>query len=149
MDEVVHAAFALELVVEPRVESHRHTVGSRDRPALLAMPLDEHFLRAQVVIRRAEAATRELLELAGLERLAHRHQLGAELRPEQTKVGLHAELARLDRSEHDLLHPKLLDQLLRVALRERRTFHDEGPQGLAQADARGRARLAAELDDAA
>ena len=125
MDEVVDAALAHELLVQPRVERDCHTVGGRDRPALLAAALDEHFLGTQVVTRGAEAAATQLLELACLERRPYRDQLGAKLWPEQAEVGLHSELARLDRTEDDLLHAELLEDLIQMSLRERSPFHNQ------------------------
>ena len=118
----------------------------RDRPALLADPLDEHLVRGEVVAGRAEAPVR-LLELARLERRAHRAELLAELRPEHGQVRLHAELGRLDVAELDLLHAQLLADLVHMPLRERRALDDEPAQRLAQRKLRARARLAAEIDD--
>src|SRR5262249_36855154 len=95
-----------------------------------------------------QAATLELLELAGLELRAHRPELLAELRAKEREVRLHAELRRLDRPELDLLDAQLVADLPRVRLGGGRALHDEPAQRLAQLDPGLRARLAPELDHA-
>ncbi len=119
-----------------------------DRPAVLALPLDEHLVAREVVTGDADAAVGELLEVAGLERRAHGTELLAELRPEQREVRLHAELARLDVPERDLADAELVRDLAGMALGERRALDDERAERLPQLHARGRTRLAPELDDA-
>ena len=78
-----------------------------DRPALLAGPLDEHLVRAELVPGGPEPAAAELLELARLQRGPHRAELLAELRAEHGQVRLDAQLG-VDVAELDLLHPQLL-----------------------------------------
>ena len=82
------------------------------------------------------------------ERLLHRAEILAELRPEHRQVRLHAQL-RVDRVEHDLLHAHLVGDLVRVRLRARRALDDEPAERLAQLHRRRRARLVRERDDAA
>ena len=149
MDEVVDATRADELVVELEVERDGEAVRGRDRPAVLAVALDEHLVAREVVAGDADAAVRELLEVARLERGAHRAQLLPELRPEQRQVRLHAQLARLDVPEGDVAHAELVRDLVRVALRARRALDDERAQRLPELQPRGRARLPSELDHAA
>ena len=60
-----------ELVVEREIERDGDAVRRRDRPALLAVALDEHLVRAELVAGDAEPAAGELLELARLERGPH------------------------------------------------------------------------------
>ena len=148
MDQVEHALLHEELGVERRVERDRDPVRVRDRPALLADPLDEHLVTGQVATGDAKAAV-HLLEVTRLERRAHRAELPSELGPEQGKVRLHAQLGRLDVTELDLLHAQLLADLVRVRLGERGALYHEPAQGLSQRKLRARARLPAQVDDAA
>src|SRR5690349_2147514 len=147
MDQLVRLALEHELVVEAKVESDRHSVGRRNRPALSPATLDENLVGAELVAGRAEASVRELLELARRERLPHGAELLAELRAEHRQVRLHAQLDRLDGAELDVLHAQLVRDLLAVPV-EGRTLDDESPQRLPQLDPRARARLPAELHDA-
>ena len=149
VDEVVDATRADELVVEMEVERNGDAVRGRDRPAVLAVALDEHLLAREVVAGDANAAVLELLEVARLERGPHRAQLLPELRAEQRKVRLDTELARLDVPEGDLAHAELVRDLVRVALRARCALDDERAQRLPELQPRGRARLPSELDHAA
>ena len=109
----------------------------------------EDLVAREVVAGDADAAVGELLEVAGLQRGAHGAELLAELRPEHGQVRLHAKLARLDVSERDVAHPELVRDLVGVALRERRALDDERAERLPELHARGRPRLATELDHAA
>src|SRR5207249_12084743 len=98
-----------------------------DRPAFLAAALDDHLVRAELVPVDAEAAAVELLEAPGLERGANGGELLAELRAEDRQVRLHAQLARVDGAELDVLDAQLLcdlagmrrGQIGRAACRER------------------------------
>ncbi len=146
VDELVDPALERQLVVDRGLERHRDPVGPGNRPALLAGPLDEHLVRAELVPGRPEPAAAEILEVSRLERGPHRAELLAELRPEHGKVRLDAQLG-VDVPELDLLHPQLLRDLVGVGGGERRAFDDDPAQRLAQLQSGRRARLVAERDD--
>ena len=148
MDQLVDASLEHERLVDRGLERDRDAgVGSGDGPTVLAGPLDEHLVGAELVPGGAEAPVAELLELARLKRRAHRAELLAELRPEDGQVRLHAQL-RVDVPELDLLHPQLLGDLVGVGGGEGRTLDDDPAQRLPQLEARRGARLVAERDDA-
>ena len=115
---VEQARLEHQLVVERRLERDRDAAVARDRPALAADVLDEHLLGLEHVPVDLEPAAVELLELAARELLADRAEPRAELRPEHRQVRLHAQLRRLDLSEHDLLDAKLVGDLVRVRTRQ-------------------------------
>ena len=56
VDEVVDAAGAHEVVVEVEVERDREAVRRGDRPAVLALPLDEHLVARELVAGHADPA---------------------------------------------------------------------------------------------
>src|SRR5205823_11719207 len=120
-----------------------------DGPAFLAASLDEDLIRLEISPVHAEAAAFELFELTGLERGADGPELLAELRAEHGQVRLHAQLARVDDAELDVLDADLLGNLVRVRRHTVRALDDEAAQRLAELDARQRAGLATELDHAA
>ena len=132
VDQLVDAALERQLVVDRGVERDGDAVVAGDRPALLAGPLDEHLVRAELVPGGAEAAAAELLELARLERGPHRAELLAELRPEHGQVRLDAQL-RVDVPELDLLHAQLLGDLVGVRGGERRALDDDAGAAAAAA----------------
>ncbi len=148
MDQVVDTTAAHELVVEVQVESDRDAVGGSNRPALLAVALDQHLLRGELVSGNAERAVRELLEVAGLERRPDCPELPPELRPEQRQVRLDAQLARVDLAERNLANTELVGDLVRMGRRTCGALHDQGAKRLAELHARARPRLATELDHA-
>ena len=78
-----------------------------------------------------EATSRELLEVAGLERGPSRSQLPAELRPEHREIRLDAKLARLDLAERDLLDTKLLGDLVHMGPNQQCALDDQGAKRLA------------------
>ena len=96
--------------------------------------------RLELVAGDAEAAAVELLELAALRaRSRTSRSSSAELRAEHRQVRLHAELARLDLAELDLLDAQLVGDLVRVRSRaRRRALDDEPAQRLAQLQPRRR-----------
>ena len=95
-------------------------------PSLPSPALDEDLLCRQLVAGGAEAAARELLEVAGLERAPHVAELRAELRPQDGEVRLDVQLARVDRSEaRRRCTRSSLGDLVRVRLRARRALDDE------------------------
>src|SRR5204862_614078 len=147
VNQVANAAFERELGVERQVERDRQAVLAGYCPAFLAAALDEDFVRAELVAVHAEAAAVELFDLAGLERPADGAELLAELRPEHRQVRLHAQLARVDLPELDLLDAQLLGDLVHMGGHAVGALHDEATQRLPELDPRLRARLPAELDD--
>ena len=48
MDEVIDAASPTQLVVEMEIECDREAVRRRDRPALLAVTLDQDLIRSEI-----------------------------------------------------------------------------------------------------
>ncbi len=104
VDQVEDERLELELGIERGVERDSDAVGACHGPPLLAGSLDQDLVWGELVLGDSEAAAVELVELAARERLAHVTQCRAELRAEQRQVRLHAELARLDVAELDLLH---------------------------------------------
>ena len=59
VDQVARTALELELGVEREVERDGQAVLARDRPAFLAVPLDEHLVGAELVaVRRGSARRR-------------------------------------------------------------------------------------------
>src|SRR5207245_5423248 len=71
--------FRSKALVERDVERDGDAVARRDRPALLAVALDDDLVRGQVVTRRPKASPRELLECSSLERLANRDRKSTRL----------------------------------------------------------------------
>jgi hypothetical protein len=63
VDEVVHAPCTQQVVVEVELERDGDAVRGSDRPALLALTLDEHLIAGQVVPGDANAAVGKLLEV--------------------------------------------------------------------------------------
>ena len=149
VDQVEHASLEAQLVVEARVERDGEAVVRRDRPALPADPLDEHLVGPEHVAVDAERPVFERVEAAFLQRGANLGQRRAELRPEHAQVRLHAQLARVDLAPLDVLDAQLLGDLVGVRARGLRAGDDESAQRLPQRQPRRRARLPAELDDAA
>src|SRR6266516_3037916 len=113
VDQVAHPALELELGIERQVERDGEPVLTGDGPALLAAPLDDHLVRAELVPVDPEAAVVELFEASGLERGTNGGELLAELRAEDRQVRLHAQLARVDLAELDFLDAQLLCDLAR------------------------------------
>src|SRR5207249_5717173 len=120
-----------------------------DRPAFLAAALDDHLVRAELVPVDAEAAAVELFEASGLERGTNGGEFLAELRAEDRQVRLHAQLARVDGAELDVLDAQLLCDLARVRRGRVGALDDQAPQRLAELDPRLGASMTAELDHAA
>src|SRR5207245_2072470 len=126
------AALKFELGVQRRVERDCQPELGCDGPARASAALDEHFVRTELVARRAKAPVAELLELARLQRGAHSAERLAELRPENRQVRLDDQLGCLDLTELDLLHAQLIGELVRLRANAVGTVHDEAPQRLAQ-----------------
>ena len=82
VDELVDAALALELVVDHGGQRDRDAVRGSDGEAFLPVAFNEHVGRAELVPCNTEPALRELLEVAGLERLPHGAELVPQARPE-------------------------------------------------------------------
>src|SRR5689334_9686928 len=127
MDELVDLALEDEFVVQTEIECHRDPVARRDGPALASAPLDEDLVRLELMLSDAEAAVRQLLELARRERLTHCAELRAQLRAELREVRLHLQLDRFDRPKLDTFHAQLVRHFLDVAV-ESRALDDEPAQ---------------------
>src|SRR4051794_11717441 len=86
VDEVEHAAFAAQSVVERGVEGDANAVVLSDRPALERHALAaDHLFGLEQLAGRAQPAVVELLDVTPLERGPYLGQLGAEPRPEQAQ----------------------------------------------------------------
>ena len=150
VDEVEHAAFAAQFVVERGVEGDADAVVLGDRPALERHALAaDHLVGLEHLAGRAQPAVVELLDVTLLERGPHLGQLGAEPRPEQAQVRqqLHAGDGPL--VESDLLDAQLLSDLVGVPRGRARAAHEHPAQRLSELEVRLAARATAELDDVA
>src|SRR5262249_3456229 len=119
MDELVRLPLEHELVVEAEVERNRDPVAGGDRPALAPTAPAEDLVRLELPSGHPDASARQLLELARGERLTHRPELTAELRPEHRQVRLDPQLDRLDRPEFDVLDAQLVRDLFLMAVEAR------------------------------